>query len=149
MLAAATTPLDIIKGQRFLQKYEKDKSLKPDPSLPKPVVDLLVYPDVVFLMSDDLDWTEALGQAVLVQQGDVLQAIQVFRRKAQDAGNLKTDDKQVVAEEQDVVKIIPAQAEVIYVRGAFCHVGTMDIKLIRRRERSSARELASGQTKIE
>ena len=34
VLAAATTPLDIVKGDRFLQKYQKDKSLKPDSSLP-------------------------------------------------------------------------------------------------------------------
>src|SRR5260221_9318647 len=66
-------------------------------------------------MSNDLDWTKALGQAVLAQQADVLQAIQIFRRKAQSAGNLKTDDKQVVAVEQDVVKIIPAKQDVIYV----------------------------------
>ena len=115
VLPAATTPLDIVKGQRFLQKYEKDKSLKPDLSLPQPVIDLLAYPEVVTLMSNDLDWTEALGQAVLAQQADVLQAIQIFRRKAQEAGNLKSDDKQVVAVDQDVVKIIPAQQDVIYV----------------------------------
>jgi hypothetical protein len=65
-------------------------------------------------MGNDLDWTEALGQAVLAQQADVFQAIQIFRRKAESAGNLKTDDKQVVAVEQDVVRIVPAQAEVIY-----------------------------------
>jgi Protein of unknown function (DUF3300). len=58
-------------------------------------------------MGNDIDWTEALGQAVLAQQADVLQAIQIFRRKAQDAGNLKTDDKQVVVEQQDAVTIVP------------------------------------------
>ena len=115
VLPAATTPLDIVKGQHFLEKYKHDKSLKPEPSLAQPVVSLLAYPEVVNLMGDDLDWTEALGQAVLAQQADVLQAIQIFRRKAQDAGNLKTDDKQVVVEQQDAVKIIPAKPEVIYV----------------------------------
>ena len=115
VLPAATTPLDIVKGQRFLEKYKQDKSLKPDPSLSQPVVSLLAYPEVVNLMGNDIDWTEALGQAVLAQQADVLQAIQIFRRKAQDAGNLKTDDKQVVVEQQDAVKIVPAKPEVIYV----------------------------------
>jgi hypothetical protein len=115
VLPAATTPLDVVKGQRFLEKYKHDKSLKPDPSLSQPVVSLLAYPEVVNLMGNDIDWTEALGQAVLAQQADVLQAIQIFRRRAQDAGNLKTDDKQVVVEEQDAVKIVPAKQEVIYV----------------------------------
>ena len=115
VLPSATTPLDIVKGQRFLEKYKQDKTLKPDPSLPQPILSLLAYPEVVNLMCDDLDWTEALGQAVIAQQPDVLQAIQIFRRKAQDAGNLKTDDKQVVVEQQDAVKIVPAKQEVVYV----------------------------------
>ena len=115
VLPAATTPLDVVKAQHFLEKYKHDKSLKPEPSLSQPVLSLLAYPEVVNLMGDDLDWTQALGQAVLAQQADVLDAIQTFRRKAQDAGNLKTDDKQVVVEQQDAVKIIPAKPEVIYV----------------------------------
>src|SRR5947208_1180822 len=115
VLPAATTPLDIVKGQQFLAKHKTNKSLKPDPSISQPVMSLLTYPDVVDLMANDLDWTEALGNAVLAQQADVLQAIQVFRRKAEAAGNLKTDDKQVVVTQQEVIKIVPAKPEVIYV----------------------------------
>ena len=115
MLPAATTPLDIVKGQHFLEKYKQDKNLKPDPSLSQPVLNLLAYPEVVSFMNDDLDWTQALGEAVIAQQPDVLQAIQIFRRKAQDAGNLKTDDKQVVVDQPDAVKIVPAKQEVVYV----------------------------------
>ena len=48
-------------------------------------------------MSADLDWTSALGEAVVADQGAVLDAVQSFRRKAQAAGNLKSDGKQVVA----------------------------------------------------
>jgi hypothetical protein len=115
VLPASTTPLDIVKAQRFLAAQEKDKSRKPDPSISQPVVNLLTYPDVIALMGNDLDWTEALGNAVTAQQLDVLQAIQIFRRKAQAAGNLKTDDKQVVVVKQDVVQIVPAKPDVIYV----------------------------------
>jgi len=75
VLPASTTPLDIVKGQQFLSKYKTNKSLKPDPSISQPVLNLLTYPDVVNLMADDLDWTQALGNAVLAQQQDVLQAI--------------------------------------------------------------------------
>jgi hypothetical protein len=115
ILPASTTPLDIVKAQRFLTKHAADKSLKPDPSLSQPVMNLLTYPDVVNLMGDDLDWTEALGQAVTSQQADVLEAIQIFRRKAQAAGNLKSDDKQSVVVQQETVRIVPAKPEVIYV----------------------------------
>ena len=76
---------------------------------------LLNYPDVVKTMSGDLDWTSALGEAVVADQGAVLEAIQAFRRKAQAAGNLKSDDKQVVVVEKEIIKIVPANPEVIYV----------------------------------
>src|SRR5436190_8468889 len=107
VLASSVTPLEIVKGQRFLTKYEKDKSLKPDPSIPEPVLNLMTYPEVIVLMTEDLDWTEALGNAVTAQQLDVLQAVQAFRRKAQAAGNLKTDAKQTVVVKEDVVQIVP------------------------------------------
>jgi hypothetical protein len=115
ILPASTTPLDIVKAQRFLTKYAADKSLKPDPSLSQPVMNLLTYPDVINMMGDDLDWTESLGQAFTSQQQDVLDAIQTFRRKAQAAGNLQSDDKQVVVVKQETVQIVPANPEVIYV----------------------------------
>jgi hypothetical protein len=115
VLPASTTPLDIVKGQRFLTGYEKNKELKPDPSISEPVINLLTYPEVVTLMSNDLDWTEALGQAVMAQQPDVLQAVQTFRRQAQTAGNLKTDEKQTVIVQEDVVQIAPSNPEVVYV----------------------------------
>ena len=67
------------------------------------------------MMSGDLDWTAALGEAVVEDQGEVLEAIQVFRRKAQAAGNLKSDDKQVVKVEKEIIKIVPADPQVIYV----------------------------------
>ncbi|MES2438082.1 MAG: DUF3300 domain-containing protein [Verrucomicrobiota bacterium] len=115
ILPASTTPLDIVKAQRFLTKYAADKSLKPDPALSEPVMNLLTYPDVINLLGDDLDWTQNLGQAVTDQQVDVLSAIQIFRRKAQSAGNLKTDDKLTVVVEENIVQIVPTKPEVIYV----------------------------------
>lgn len=114
LLASSTTPLEILKAQRFLDAYAKNKSLKPDSSVPEPVRNLLTYPDIIGLMANDLDWTEAMGRAVSTQQQDVLQAIQIFRRKAQSAGNLKSDDKQKVILQHDIVQIIPAQPEVVY-----------------------------------
>lgn len=115
VLPASTTPLDIVKAQRFLTIKANDPSAKPDPSIAPPVTGLLNYPDVVTLMGNDLDWTVSLGQAVTHQQADVLAAIQTFRRRAQTAGNLNTDDKQTVVTEDDTVKIVPSQPEKIYV----------------------------------
>jgi len=66
VLPASTTPIDIVKAQRFLANYAKDKSLKPDPSISQPVLNLMTCPDVIVLMGNDLDWTDALGRAVTV-----------------------------------------------------------------------------------
>ncbi len=115
ILPASTYPLDVVKAQRFLEKYKADSNLKPDPSLPEPVRNLLNYPDVVKKMNDDLDWVQALGEAVVSQQAAVMDAIQAFRRKASAAGSLKSDDKQIVVTEQEVIKVVPADPQVIYV----------------------------------
>lgn len=115
ILPSSTNPLEIVKAQRFLTAYAKDNKVTPDPTLSQPVFNLLNYPEVVNMMGNDLDWTEALGHAVLAQQADVMEAIQVFRRKAEAAGNLKSDNRQVIVSDGTVIKIVPAQPEVIYV----------------------------------
>jgi len=114
-LPSATYPLDLVKAQRFLDQRKKDPKLEPDKSLPDSVLKLMNYPDVIKLMNDDLDWTEALGEAVDTNETGVMDAIQAFRRKAQGAGNLKSNDKQVVVVEQEAIVIQPANPEVIYV----------------------------------
>jgi hypothetical protein len=115
VLPASTFPLDIVQADRFLQKLKQDKNLKPDPRWDESIHNLLNYPEVVSMMSQDLDWTQGLGEAVVSHQADALKAIQAFRAKAASAGNLKTDDKQIIVQEQEVIKIVPADPEVIYV----------------------------------
>lgn len=44
-----------------------------------------------------------------------MKAIQQFRARAQKAGNLKSDDKQIIIVEKEVIKVVPANPEVIYV----------------------------------
>jgi hypothetical protein len=117
LLPASTFPLDIVEADRFLAKAKAkaDTTLKPDSTWNSSVQSLCNYPDVVKMMSDSLRWTQQLGDAVLNQQADVLKAVQAFRSKVDAAGNLKSDDKQVVVKEQEVIKIIPAEPEKVYV----------------------------------
>ena len=115
ILPASTFPLDIVQADRFLQKLKQDKNLKPDQRWDESIRNLLNYPEVIGMMSQDVDWTQDLGEAVVSQQGDVLKAIQAFRAKAAKAGNLKTDDKQLIVQEKEVIQIVPADPEVIYV----------------------------------
>jgi len=115
ILPASTSPLQIVQADRFLDKRKTDPQLPIDDKWDDPVKSLLNYPDVVKKMSADLDWTSALGEAVVDDQAAVIEAIQSFRRRAQAAGNLKSDSKQVVKAEQEVIIIEPADPQVIYV----------------------------------
>src|SRR5689334_10865082 len=59
--AASLYPLQIVEAQRFLEQHKKDSKLKPKSSWDGSIISLLNYPDVVKMMSDDLDWTQSLG----------------------------------------------------------------------------------------
>jgi hypothetical protein len=113
VLPASTNPLQIVQAQRFLDA--KSEGEEPPTSWDPAIISLCNYPEVVKMMSDDLDWTQALGDAVGAQQADVMDAVQQARAQAQAAGNLETTKEQKVVVEQAVVKIVPADPEVIYV----------------------------------
>jgi hypothetical protein len=115
VLPASTYPLQIVQAARFLEARKSDTTLTADEEWDDSVVALLNYPEVVKLMNDDLDWTYDLGTAVLNQRADVLDAIQTFRDRARDSGNLTSDDRQSVTEEGDTIVIKPADPKVIYV----------------------------------
>jgi hypothetical protein len=115
ILPASTSPLQIVQADRWLDKRKADPKLPIDDKWDDAVKTLLNYPDVVKMMSNDLDWTSALGEAVVADQGAVLEGIQSFRRRAQAAGNLKSDDKQVVSANKEIIIIQPANPQVIYV----------------------------------
>jgi hypothetical protein len=115
ILPASTNPLQLVQADRFLEKRKSDPKLPIDDNWDDSVKSLVNYPEVITKMSADLDWTAALGEAVVADQGAVLDAVQAFRRKAQSAGNLKTDAKQVIVVEKEIIKIEPADPQVIYV----------------------------------
>lgn len=73
------------------------------------------YPQVIYMMSDKLDWTTALGQAYVNQSTDVLTSVQRLRARAKSAGYLVTTPQQTVIVEKEVIKVVPAQPQVIYV----------------------------------
>ena len=115
VLPASTYPLQVVQAARFLDQVKTESTLKPDDTWDDSVVALTNYPEVVELMNNDLDWTWKLGQAVINQQGDVLEAVETFRRRATAAGNFKSDDRQVVTVTPEVVEVKPADPKVMYV----------------------------------
>ena len=113
--SASLYPLQIVEASRFLEQVKSDASLKPKADWDGSVVSLLNYPDIVNMMSEDLDWTQQLGDAVADQQKDLLIAIQTLRDKAVADGIIKTDDKVKVVQQNDNVVIQAANPEKIYV----------------------------------
>jgi hypothetical protein len=71
------------------------------------------------MMSDKLDWTQKLGDAVLAQQAEVMDAIRRLRQKAQANDKLRTTKQQKVATTQqndrDYIVIEPAAPQTLYV----------------------------------
>jgi hypothetical protein len=112
---ASLYPLQIVEASRFLDQVAKKPDLKPKDSWDGSVISLLNYPEVVKMMSDDLDWTQTLGEALTYQQKDVLVAIQQLRDEAVAKGVIKSDDKIKVVQENDNVVIQSANPNAIYV----------------------------------
>ena len=124
ILMASTYPLDIVEAARW---RKENSSLKGDAlqnaltSQPwdESVKSLTAFPDVLEHMNKDISWTQKLGDAFLGQQQQVLETVQGLRKRAQSAGNLKTNEYQKVEtqtqEGKQVIVIEPAQPEVVYV----------------------------------
>ena len=123
-LVASTYPLEIIQLQQWLARNPtlKDKALTDavskqpwDPS----VQAMAALPDVVKRLADDIQWATDLGNAFLAQQSDVMDAVQRMRKKAQDAGALKSNSQQKVetqvVETKTVIVVVQANPQVVYV----------------------------------
>ena len=120
ILMASTYPLEIVQAARWTTQ---NKNLKGDAltqALEKQdwdasVKSLVNFPDVLSKMNENLEWTQKLGDAFLAQQKQVMDTIQNLRKKAQEAGNLKTTEQQKVVVEKETIVIQPANPEVVYV----------------------------------
>ena len=124
ILMASTYPLEVVEADRWakanknlqgdalkaaLDKQNWDESIK----------SLAATPDVLDMMSNKLDWTQQLGDAVLAQQPDVMDAIQRLRVKAQANNKLTSTSQQTVSTQQqggrEYIYIAPTDPDEIYV----------------------------------
>jgi hypothetical protein len=121
ILTASTFPNDIpaaaqwadehhyLTGDALAQAITADQ-LPWDPS----VQALLPFPSVLDMMASDMGWTQELGDAVLAQRPDVMDAIQRMRRKAADFGYLRSNASIVVGM-GPYITIMPANPAFIVV----------------------------------
>jgi hypothetical protein len=124
VLMSSTYPLEIVQADRWVTE---NKNLKGDAlkaavdkqSWDDSVKSLIATPSVLAMMSAKLDWTQKLGDAVLAQQPDVMDAVQRLRVKAQANNKLSSTKEQTVSvarqENKEVIVIEPAVPDTIYV----------------------------------
>jgi hypothetical protein len=124
VLMASTYPLEIVQADRWAKANKALKGDKLEEALTKQDWDdsvkaLVATPTVLVMMNNDLDWTQKLGDAVLAQQADLMDAIQRLRTKAQANGKLATTKQQKVSvtqeAEKQVIVIEPTSTETVYV----------------------------------
>jgi uncharacterized membrane protein YgcG len=120
ILAASAYPTQIVEAQRFIEQNPNLKGTALGTEVDKqdwdPSVKALTqFPSVLANMDKDLSWTSELGDANYNQAADVMDAVQVLRKKAQKAGNLKSTPQQTVTDQGPSVVIQPADPQVVYV----------------------------------
>src|SRR5580692_3142836 len=120
VLAASTFPAELVEADRWVQA---NPDLKGDAlaqavdkqSWDPSVKALTAFPTVLGNMDKNISWTSSLGDAYYNQEQGVMDAIQVMRQKAQQAGNLKDTPQQTVQTQDSNIVIQPTQPDVVYV----------------------------------
>jgi Protein of unknown function (DUF3300) len=124
ILMASTYPLEVVEAARWvsapanrtltgdalnnaLQAQNWDPSIKA----------LVPFPQVLANMSNQLQWTQDLGNAFLAQQADVMAAIQALRHEAMAAGNLKQTPqcRCIIQTSGETISIRPAEPQTVCV----------------------------------
>jgi hypothetical protein len=120
ILAASTFPEQVVNADRWLQSHAdlKGESLAQtadqmpwDPS----VKALVAFRSVLGNMDENPSWSSSLGDAYYNQEQGVMDAVQLMRRRAQQAGNLNSTPQQIVTTEGSDIEIEPVSPEIVYV----------------------------------
>ncbi|MGI5309082.1 DUF3300 domain-containing protein [Rheinheimera sp. WS51] len=120
ILIASTYPLEVVQADRWAKRNKKLNSQQAidavegedwDPS----VKALIAFPQILSRLSDDLTWTEKLGEAFLQDETQVLSRVQYLRHQADQQGNLNDTKHVQIERDRDIIIIEPARKEVIYV----------------------------------
>jgi hypothetical protein len=120
ILLAAAYPADLIEAARWADAHtglvgeEAVRAGDGEPWDPS-VKALLAFPQVLAQLTGNLQWTQALGDAFVNQQFEVLDAVQSLRHRAQAAGNLRPDDQIGIVESGPDLLLQPRDPQVVYV----------------------------------
>ena len=121
VMMAATYPIELVEADRWVRANPNVTGDALRSSLATQTWDpsvkaLAGLPDVLKLMSENLDWTRDLGDAFLSQRTELMDAVQRMRARAREAGTLQTTDQQAVTVQEPGTVVIESRSpEVIYV----------------------------------
>jgi len=125
MLMSATDPPKVTELDKWLKS---NATLKGTPLQDAAVkagfeasfVALVLFPQVVSHMAEQIAWTRSLGQAFTSDRGAVFDTIQKLRKQAQSVGTLKSTPQQEVETKttssgEKVIVIEPTNPQIVYV----------------------------------
>ena len=120
ILIAATYPLEIVKATRWLSSKSamtSEQALKAAENEPwDPSVRALVaFPPLLTKMNNELEWTQKLGDAFLIQEAQLMSTVQALRERAYASGHLKNQEHITVQRQEKIIVIEPRTPEVVYV----------------------------------
>ncbi|MBU2887859.1 DUF3300 domain-containing protein [Gilvimarinus agarilyticus] len=120
LLIAATYPLEVVQADRWSKAHsdlagQEAVAAAADKPWDPSVKALLAFPDLLSRMSEDLLWTQELGDAFLASESDTLDSIQALRQMAMDNGTLEDMEHQEVVREDKLIIIQPVRREVVYI----------------------------------
>ena len=120
ILMASTYPLEVVEAARWSRNHanlagEDAVRAAGNESWDPSVKSLLAFPQVLARMDENLQWLQTLGDAFLGQEPQVMDTVQNLRRRAQAAGNLRSDERQRIVETGPLLAVQPADPQIIYV----------------------------------
>jgi hypothetical protein len=125
MLMSATDPVKITELDKWLKANQKLKGTPLQDAAVKAGFDasfvaLVLFPQVVAKMADQIAWTRVLGQAFTSDRSAVFASIQKLRLQAKNVGTLKSSPQQEVETKttssgQEVIVIEPTNPQIVYV----------------------------------
>jgi len=120
ILIASTYPIEIVEAHRWLKKNEDLNAEQAAQSVEDfnwdaSVKALVPFERILSRLSEDLTWTQQLGDAFLQDESRLLESIQALRKQAELAGNLEKMDNMDVSYEESNIVIEPVEKEIVYV----------------------------------
>src|SRR5437763_2139902 len=120
ILMAATYQQQVVEAAQWLQGHPDMNgdalvsALAPLPWDPS-VKALAAFPQIIVMMSEHIEWTEALGVAFVTQQAEVMARVQALRHLAMKSGQIGKVKHLAVRQQGQAIVITSAEPDKIYV----------------------------------